>query len=455
MLKRLHHLISTSRLPSHHESTLSPNHTSEAGLDKCATVEVMPDERQALEKGTLYKLTTGHVKKWELREMLLTDEKLSYSIDTNASKAWNTLGLRVAESIPLLDIEKVVSTADDHVTKEGFLSRLNMSCLMCLPDEIDKKLAKENAKELLRNIVCPLRQSINHMGVVKTRGVKTRGQSNTSFKTICVVLNEGMLEYYEDERSYLFNKKRGLKGSIQTKNIKITSATFSGVDVSNDGYHFTIEDTSSGKLIECACEDAQSRDLWVGKIKASYHNATVECESVAIVVHMKPEEGDDNGRIHYFNAASEQECLKWTKALKEATANARKKYLSASTSVWARTEIKLRSIYNSDLVQFTVVGIIIANFLANVVEFELMSEDPAVMQRFDNMDLTFTILFTLELIVNLIAHLDILPSPWISDSWNVLDLLIVIISLISLTPVLGNSGGVKAIRVLRAFRVRT
>jgi hypothetical protein len=142
-------------------------------------------------------------------------------------------------------------------------------------------------------------------------------------------------------------------------------------------------------------------------------------------------------------------------ALQEATANARKKYLSASTSVWARTEIKLRSIYNSDLVQFTVVGIIIANFLANVVEFELMSEDPAVMQRFDNMDLTFTILFTLELIVNLIAHLDFLPSPWISDSWNVLDLLIVIISLISLTPVLGDSGGVKAIRVLRAFRVRT
>jgi hypothetical protein len=159
---------------------------------------------------------------------------------------------------------------------------------MCLPDEIDKKLAKENAKELLRNIVSPLRQSINHMGVVKTRGVKTRGQSNTSFKTICVVLNEGMLEYYEDERSYLFNKERGLKGSIQTKNIKITSATFSGVVVSNDGYHFTIEDTSSGKLIEYACEDAQSRDLWVGKIKASYHNATVECESVAIVLHMKP-----------------------------------------------------------------------------------------------------------------------------------------------------------------------
>jgi hypothetical protein len=408
---------------------------------------MLPDEGQAIKQGTLYKLTSGHVKKWELREMLLTDKKLSYSIDTNASKAWNTLGLRVAESIPLLDIESVSSTAGD--TKEGLVSRLNR-CMMCLPKEIDKKLAKKDAKELLRNSVSPLRQSIKHMGVLKKRG-----QFNTTFKTRCFVLNEDILEYYDDEKSYLFNKERGLKGSIQTRSAKVTPATCSGVDESNDGYHFTIEDTSSGKLIECACEDAQSRDLWVEKLQASYHNATVEGESVNIMVKMKPEEGDDNGRIHYFNAANEQQCLAWTEALQVATANARKQHLSASTSAWSRRQIKLRSIYTSDLVQFTVVGIIVANFLTNIVEFEIMSEDPAVMQRFDDMDFTFTILFTLELIANLIAHLDLLPSPWICDSWNVLDLLIVIISLISLTPVLANIGGVKAIRVLRAFRVRT
>ena len=45
--------------------------------------------------------------------MILADDRLSYGIDTNASKAWNTLGLRVAESIQLLDIEKVVSRAED------------------------------------------------------------------------------------------------------------------------------------------------------------------------------------------------------------------------------------------------------------------------------------------------------------------------------------------------------
>ena len=53
----------------------------------------------------------------------------------------------------------------------------------------------------------------------------------------------------------------------------------------------------------------------------------------------------------------------------------------------------------------------------------------------------------------MIANLDLLPFAWMSDSWNVMDLLIVIISLVSLTPTLGSNGGVKAIRVMRAFRV--
>ena len=79
------------------------------GMDQY--IEVMPDQDQALLTGKLYKLTSGHASKWEKREMILADDRLSYGIDTNASKAWNTLGLRVAESIPLLDIEKVMSDA--------------------------------------------------------------------------------------------------------------------------------------------------------------------------------------------------------------------------------------------------------------------------------------------------------------------------------------------------------
>jgi hypothetical protein len=193
--------------------------------------------------------------------------------------------------------------------------------------------------------------------------------------------------------------------------------------------------------------------MWVQKIQTSYHHATVQGdEKVTVAVHIKPEGAHDIRRVHYFHAENEQECLTWTKALQEAVVNARKRQLSKSMSAWRRTQIKLRSIYNSNLVQFTVVVVIIANFVANIVEFELMSVDPAEMQKFDNADLAFTVLFTLELIANVTAHLDMLPFPFLSDSWNILDVVVVIISLVSISIYQGNSG-VKAIRTMRAFRV--
>jgi hypothetical protein len=381
-------------------------------------VEVMPDQDRAIQTGNLYKLTSGHVKKWEQREMLLNEDRLSYSIDNKASKAWNILELRVAESIQLLDIEKVVSRAEDAEsdTTTGFVSRL---------------------RESKKNRLDP---SVSHMGVVKKRGL------NAAYKTRFLVLSDAMLEYYEDEKAYHVENEGGLKGSIPTRIVKVTSV----FNKSNDGYHFTIEDTCNGKLIECACEDAKSRDMWVQKIQASYHHATIQGDKVTIEVHIKPAEGYIIGRIHYFHAANEQECLTWTKALQEAIANARKRRLTTSSR--RRMQIKLNYIYHTNLVQFTVVAVIIANFVANIVEFELMPRDLAVTQRFDDLDLAFTILFTLEFIANIIAHLDILPFPFLSDSWNIMDMIVVLVSLVSVCNIVEGSG-VKAIRVMRAFRV--
>jgi hypothetical protein len=129
---------------------------------------MLPDEGQSIKQGTLYKLTSGHDKKWEPLKMLLTDKKISYSIDTNASKAWNTLGLRVAESIPLLDIENVSSTAGD--INVGLVSRLNR-CMMYLPKEIDKKLAEKDATELLRNTFSSTMKPKNRNFSIRSAGL--------------------------------------------------------------------------------------------------------------------------------------------------------------------------------------------------------------------------------------------------------------------------------------------
>ena len=66
--------------------------------------------------------------------------------------------------------------------------------------------------------------------------------------------------------------------------------------------------------------------------------------------------------------------------------------------------IKLRSMYKSDLMQYFVVGMIISNFWANVVKFELMSAYPVVIQRFTDLDITFTIMFSVDFITHMISH---------------------------------------------------
>jgi hypothetical protein len=97
-----------------------------------------------------------------------------------------------------------------------------------------------------------------------------RGQFNRAYRERFFVLKDEVLEYFEDRKAYL-TQNRGdlvlsrharLKGLISTKNIKVTPATPEGVQKSNDGYHFTMT-TEAGRKMECACENAAERDLWV------------------------------------------------------------------------------------------------------------------------------------------------------------------------------------------------
>jgi hypothetical protein len=108
-----------------------------------------------------------------------------------------------------------------------------------------------------------------------------------------------------------------------------------------------------------------------------------------------------------------------------------------------------------------------ANFVANVVEFEIMSKDDDEIALFDRIDIIFTTFFTVEFIANMIAHIDFVPFPFLSSGWNVLDLVVVLVSLFSAaskafleTEKNGNSKALqdqnqslKVLRILRAFRV--
>ena len=82
------------------------------------------------------------------------------------------------------------------------------------------------------------------------------------------MLPDAMFEYYLDENAYFVEKEGGLRGSIPARDMKVTTATKSGHDKTRDGYHFTIENTSNGKLVDCACEDAEGREMWLQTIQA-------------------------------------------------------------------------------------------------------------------------------------------------------------------------------------------
>jgi len=178
-------------------------------------------------------------------------------------------------------------------------------------------------------------------------------------------------------------------------------------------------------------------------------------KSNTIEIHTRPNPGEECGRTYCFYAENKEVSLAWTTALQKAVDAANAKFLEESKSRFRHYINGSRIFYESDLVQFTVVALIIANFLANVVEFELMAEDPATIKRFDDCDLAFTAIFTFEFICNFLCHLDTVPLPFFSGAWNILDLLVVIVSIVSVTgAATGQSNeSIKVIRICRAFRV--
>ena len=162
------------------------------------------------------------------------------------------------------------------------------------PEEVERILAVQEAASPKTDLVQKTstlnqadicRSSTCHMGFVKTPVWESsrlrRGQFNTAYQTCFLVLNNAMLECYEDEQTYCVAKESGLKRSIPTKNLIVTPATPSGVDRSNEGYHFTIKCTSNDKIvIECASTDAEVRAMWVQKIEACYQQRFLALPSV-------------------------------------------------------------------------------------------------------------------------------------------------------------------------------
>lgn len=110
-------------------------------------------------------------------------------------------------------------------------------------------------------------------------------------------------------------------------------------------------------------------------------------------------------------------------------------------------QAKVQRMYDAPVCQCAVATIIFLNFFVSAAEAQLLPEDDLGINIFFGFEVTFNVIFLVELIANMYANF--LWQFW-NNSWNVFDVLIVAVSWVSM---LGDFPGVTVLRLFRAFRV--
>ncbi len=349
-------------------------------------LEKMPNDDCVIKKGMMQKLGVGHVGGWMRREVMITEDTFLYS---------NEACDRIADSFPLIQIEKIVSLEDGSRHK-GSKNTVSFG--------IARKFRW--LMNYFRKIFLPKQPPPDH--------------SSLTLK--------GKRDFFASA------------GPVSTRSIDRGEIKTGDLRANMD---------ESNSVINLSCNE-----------KPCNKPNTLE-------IHLTPDKDQEIGRVLFFEALDREDCLSWLKTLREASLEARECHINKTVTSWRRVQLNVAGLYTSDFLQFVIVSFIIANFVANVVEFEIMSKDDDEMALFDRIDIVFTTFFTLEFIVNMIAHIDFVPFPFLSSGWNVLDLVVVLVSLFSAatkafleTEKNGNSKAfqdqnqsLKVLRILRAFRV--
>ncbi|EKX39507.1 hypothetical protein GUITHDRAFT_114473 [Guillardia theta CCMP2712] len=212
-----------------------------------------------------------------------------------------------------------------------------------------------------------------------------------------------------------------------------------------DGHRFDLLDRMKEheEEREIECGQSQNGGSFRGKVKQVAH-----VDSFTFEVHTR-EESESCGRVYVFRSFDEKETDDWVKMIDEQAKLSMDSALHDRLGEFERMRYKIAMFYDSNPVQSVVAFLITINFLANAAQSELLPKEGSSMANFFAvLDDLFTILFTIELGLNLISHWF---WPFISDGWSVFDFVIVSISLIAM--IVGNLPGVKSLRLMRAFRV--
>eukprot|EP00961_Rhodomonas_salina_P080510 1083277-Rhodomonas_salina.1 len=161
-------------------------------------------------------------------------------------------------------------------------------------------------------------------------------------------------------------------------------------------------------------------------------------------------DGHNSGRTYRLKADSAEACHDWVadiqKLSKEASA---KRMLEELPGSLDRARMLATIFYMSDYTQMFIASLIILNFILNAASSEILPEDGTHLAMiFEDVEIAFTAIFTLELIINLFVNW---WKPFFNDSWNVFDLLVITASLLAFA--FQNLPGFSLLRLIRVFRV--
>eukprot|EP00960_Hanusia_phi_P003962 116421-Hanusia_phi.AAC.1 len=157
--------------------------------------------------------------------------------------------------------------------------------------------------------------------------------------------------------------------------------------------------------------------------------------------------GYNSGRTFIFRCSNEEEERGKVEVLKETAKRERK--AAQRFNQWSLMQKRIKKTYSSVVCQGFIAILIVLNFLVNIVEKQINPEESSNgAALFNNLDIFFTVIFTVELLLNITANFF---WNFVLDGWNIFDFIIITISILQLA--LSAIPAVRSLRTFRTFRI--
>ena len=182
-------------------------------------------------------------------------------------------------------------------------------------------------------------------------------------------------------------------------------------------------------------------------------------EEVHMIILTAPD-GHNSGRayVHHLPPDSAQRWFDYlTRYVRKAKRREHTRQLDQQfgTNKFLRYRALAREMYESTPFQLFIAFLIVSSFACDIGDAQFLPSDGSTLSKFfQRVDISITVLFLLELLLNLFAHSNDWFKPFYSSVANWFDVFIVMVSLISLGLTFGSAlPDAKLLRLLRLGRM--